>query len=173
MFVLFGVSTVAPAAGTCHEIVAALASQTTVPVRKVLIEGIRSDPLPTPAELIRTVAEEVIRHSGPTGVVRLAPHAWALALTNEDVGEFVRTTMRGLREAWREYAERMVAHGWLPPETDTDAVAKTLLSLLPGFILQHLALGDVAADTIARGVDALIPIRVTAVADQEGELRAL
>lgn len=160
------------------EIVAALASQTIVPVRTVLVEGMRSDPLPTPAELIRTVAVEVIRHSGPDGLVRLAPQAWALALTNDEVGEFVRTTMRGLREAWRAYAERMVAHGWLPPDTDTDAVAMTLLSLLPGFILQHLILGDVAADTIARGVDALIPIRVTTVADQQvadpqAELRAL
>ncbi|WP_040795137.1 TetR/AcrR family transcriptional regulator [Nocardia higoensis] len=143
-----------------NEIVAALASRTTVPVRAVLTERVRADPLPTPAELIRAVAEEVIRHSGPDGVVRLAPQAWALAMINEEVGDFVRTTMRGLRETWGEYAERMVANGWLPPDTDTDAVAKTFLSLLPGFILQHLALGDIAADTIARGVDALIPVRV-------------
>src|SRR5690606_6028432 len=80
-----------------NEIVAALASQTVVPVRAVLTAGVRADPLPTPAELIRTVAEEVIRHSGPEGVVRLAPQAWALAMVNDDVGDFVRTTMRGLR----------------------------------------------------------------------------
>lgn len=145
------------------EIVAALASQTTVPVRAVLAERVRDEPLPTPAELIATVAEEVIRHSGPEGVVRLAPQAWALAMVNDDVGDFVRATMGGLRQTLGEYAGRMVAEGWLPPETDIDAVAKTVLSLFPGFILQHLILGDITPETIARGIETLVPIRVPAV----------
>ncbi|WP_067864263.1 TetR/AcrR family transcriptional regulator [Nocardia shimofusensis] len=150
-----------------NEIVAALASQTIVPVRAVLVESARADPLPTPAELIRIVAEEVIRHSGPDGVVRLAPQAWALAMINDDIGDFVHTNMHSIREVWREYADRMVAHDWLPPDTDTDAVAKTFLSLLPGFILQHLILGDVEPEAIGRGIDALMPLRARATADRE------
>ncbi|WP_280501117.1 TetR/AcrR family transcriptional regulator [Nocardia farcinica] len=147
------------------EIIAALASQTTVPIRAVLAERVRDEPLPTPAELIATVAEEVIRHGGPDGMVRLAPQAWALALVNAEVGGFVRATLLGLRATLGEYVGRMVAEGWLPPDTDTDAVAKALLSFMPGFILQYLMLGDIEAGAIGRGVEALIPIRVPADRD--------
>ncbi|WP_327113930.1 TetR/AcrR family transcriptional regulator [Nocardia sp. NBC_01730] len=143
------------------ELITALATQTTVHLRVVMDEAIRHDPLPTPAELITTIAEEVVRQSGPDGPVRLAPQAWALALVHPEAGEMVRTTMLAMRALWVTYAERMCAQGWLPDDADTDAVAKAIIGLLPGFILQHLILGDTAPETLARGVRTLLPFGET------------
>ncbi|MCP2292741.1 TetR/AcrR family transcriptional regulator [Nocardia amikacinitolerans] len=141
-----------------NEIIAALATQTTVDLRAAIAEAVRTDPLPTPAQLVRGIAEEVVRRSGPDGPVRLAPQAWALALVHDGAAEPVRETMHAMRDLWRDYAVRMREQGWLPQDADTDAVAKAIIGFLPGFILQHLILEDLDPDTLARGVDLLIPV---------------
>ncbi|BAD56300.1 TetR/AcrR family transcriptional regulator [Nocardia farcinica] len=141
-----------------NDLVAALAGQTSVQLRSVIAATVRADPLPPPAELVHTIALEVMRRTGPDGLARLAPQAWALALVNEDAAVAVRAAMGGIRELWFEYAERMHRAGWLAPGTDLDAVAKTLFAMLPGFVLEHLILGDVDAGTLARGVEALMPM---------------
>ncbi|MEU7769253.1 TetR/AcrR family transcriptional regulator [Nocardia sp. NPDC049190] len=139
------------------ELITALAAQTTVRLRTVMSEAIHRDQLPTPADLITTIAEEVVRHSGPDGPVRLAPQAWALALVRPEAGAVVRETVSAMRALWVTYAERMRALGWLPEDADTDAVAKAIIGLLPGFILQHLLLGDTTPEMLARGVRTLLP----------------
>ncbi|MBF6263402.1 TetR/AcrR family transcriptional regulator [Nocardia farcinica] len=141
-----------------NDLVAALAGQTSVQLRAVITAAVRAERLPTPAELVHTVALEVMRRSGPDGMVRLAPQAWALALVNEEAAVAVRGAMGGIRDLWFEYAARMRDAGLLTPDADVDAVAKTLITVLPGFILEHLILGDVDADTLARGVEALMPM---------------
>lgn len=80
----------------------------------------------------------------------------------------VRTTMLAMRALWVTYAERMCAQGWLPDDADTDAVAKAIIGLLPGFILQHLILGDTAPETLARGVRTLLPFGETPIRAKVG-----
>ncbi|MER7450768.1 TetR/AcrR family transcriptional regulator [Nocardia beijingensis] len=139
------------------ELITALATETTVALRIAIDEAIHRDPLPTPAELITVIAEEVVRRSGPDGPVRLAPQAWALALVHPGAAVMVRETMLAMRALWVTYAERMRDKGWLPEDADVDAVAKAIIGLLPGFILQHLILGDLDPQTLARGVRTLLP----------------
>ncbi|MGY1979506.1 TetR/AcrR family transcriptional regulator [Nocardia gipuzkoensis] len=139
------------------ELVTALATETTVSLRIAMDQAIGREPLPTPAELITMIAEEVVRRSGPDGPVRLAPQAWALALVHPGAAVMVRETMLAMRALWVTYAERMRDKGWLPEDADVDAVAKAIIGLLPGFILQHLILGDLDPQTLARGVRTLLP----------------
>ncbi|WP_433725988.1 TetR/AcrR family transcriptional regulator [Nocardia sp. CA-129566] len=139
------------------DITAALATEATVEVRAALVRAIRSDPLPTPAQVLRVIAEHVVAHSGPDGRIRLAPQAWALALVRPEAAEYVKTAVLGMRESWYEYTERMVEVGWLPPDTDIHAVATAIIGLVPGFMLQHLIIGDVDPETLARGVATLMP----------------
>ncbi|MEV6253675.1 TetR/AcrR family transcriptional regulator [Nocardia sp. NPDC051911] len=139
------------------ELITALATEATVALRIAMDEAIRRDPLPTPAELITMIAEEVVRRSGPDGPVRLAPQAWALALVHPGAAVMVRETMLAMRALWVTYAERMRDKGWLPADADVDAVAKAIIGLLPGFILQHLILGDLDPQTLALGVRTLLP----------------
>ncbi|MBH0777256.1 TetR/AcrR family transcriptional regulator [Nocardia bovistercoris] len=139
------------------DIVAALATQTMVGLRATMLEAIRADTLPTPAELIGPIAEYIVERSGPEGPVRLAPQAWSLALVRPEATGYVRDAILALREVWHEYSERMRAVGWLPENADTEAVASALIGLLPGFILQHLIIGDPTPETLARGVRTLLP----------------
>ncbi|MEV6769963.1 TetR/AcrR family transcriptional regulator [Nocardia sp. NPDC051030] len=146
-------------------LIAALTTEATVDLHAAMSEAVYSDPLPTPPELMHTVAEAVVRLSTPGGAVRLIPQAWSLALTDPNIADYVRTNMAGVRKLWFDYTRRMVDIGWLPPDADTDAVAKTLLGLLPGFILQYLIMGDVDPETLTHGVEQLFPtFRHTAVA---------
>ncbi|WP_280268455.1 TetR/AcrR family transcriptional regulator [Nocardia wallacei] len=139
------------------ELIAALAADSTALLRGVMEGVIHADPLPEPAEVVRALTAEISRLSAAGGRVRLAPHAWALALTDATVHGYVSTAMGMLRERWREYAERMVEAGWLPADADTRAVAQVLLGVLPGFVLQHLILDDITSESIARGVELLLP----------------
>ncbi|MBL1074588.1 TetR/AcrR family transcriptional regulator [Nocardia sp. 2] len=138
------------------DIIAALTTEATTELRAILYEAVYSDPLPTPPDLIRTVAEAIVRLAAPGGPVRLIPQAWSMALTDPNIADYVRTSMGGIRRLWHDYTKRMVEHGWLPADTDTDAVGKAFVGLMPGFMLQHLILGDTDPDTYARGVEQLL-----------------
>ena len=139
------------------ELVIALASTAAGDIRAEMTAVIHGDPLPTPAELLGRMTDWISAQSGPEGRIRLAPQAWSLALIDEAAAIPVRQTMAGIREMWREYAERMRTAGWLPPDADLDAVAAALFGLLPGFVLQHLLLGDMVRDQYLRGVETLFP----------------
>ncbi|WP_433622982.1 TetR/AcrR family transcriptional regulator [Nocardia sp. CA-120079] len=146
-----------------NDIIAALATDTTVELRATMTRAIRSDPLPTPAQLVRVIAEYIVDHSGPTGPVRLAPQAWALALVHAEAAEYVKGAVVAMRDRWTEYVERMVEVDWLPPDTDIHAVTTAIVGLVPGFMLQHLIVGDPDPDTLARGVAMLLPYGKPAV----------
>lgn len=139
------------------DIIAALATETTVELRARMTEAIRTDPPPTPAQFVSLIAEYIVSQSGPEGRVRLAPQAWALALVRPDASDYVKAAVLAMRDLWHEYAERMRDVGWLPADADTHAVATVLIGLLPGFMLQHLIIGDLEPETLARGVAILLP----------------
>ncbi|WP_433598993.1 TetR/AcrR family transcriptional regulator [Nocardia sp. CA-135953] len=140
-----------------NDIIAALATDTMVELRATMTRAIRSDPLPTPAQFVQLIAEYIVAHSGPAGPVRLAPQAWALALVHEEAAVYIKDAVRAMRDRWFEYVERMVQVGWLPPDADVRAVAMALIGLVPGFMLQHLIVSDVDPETLARGVQTLLP----------------
>jgi len=140
------------------ELVAALAASATGNVRELLAEVIHRDPIPTPAEVMTEVGGWVTSQSGAEGRLRLAPQAWSLALTNPKIAASVEEILTGIRGRWREYAERMREAQWLDRDADLDAVAAVLFAIVPGFILQHLLVGDVDTDDMARGLQALLPV---------------
>ena len=139
------------------ELVLALAASAGGNIQARMQEAIDRDPLPTPAELVSHMTEWIAAQAGPEGQLRLAPQAWSLALIDDEVAAPVRETLAGVRGRWRDYAERMLAAGWLPADADLDAVAGALFGLLPGFVLQQLVIGNVDRDQFSRGVDTLLP----------------
>ncbi|MFF2087011.1 TetR/AcrR family transcriptional regulator [Nocardia sp. NPDC058176] len=140
------------------EIIGALLGRTMLPLRNRLAEIIRADPPPVPAEVIRGMTTEVLARSGPNGLLRLAPQAWALATVQPEAAAPVLEAAAGVRALWREYVLRIRDLGWIPADADADALAKMLLGLMPGFILQHLLLGDVTPDDFARGIELMLPV---------------
>ncbi|MFD5177300.1 TetR/AcrR family transcriptional regulator [Nocardia sp. NPDC058379] len=141
-----------------NDIIFALIVDTMTPLRGRMAEIIRSETPPTPAEVVRMVTAEVIERGGPDGPLRLAPQAWALAMVQPEASVPVRHAIASMRDLWREYAVRMRDLGWIAPDADVDALAKAIIGVLPGFMLQHLLLGDADPDTFARGIDVLMTI---------------
>ncbi|WP_372506337.1 TetR family transcriptional regulator C-terminal domain-containing protein [Actinomadura madurae] len=72
-----------------------------------------------------------------------------------EIATYVAENVAGLRRTWTAYIRRMVEAGLLPADTDIEAAAKTLFSLMPGFLVQRLVLKDFSPEELGRGVRAL------------------
>lgn len=86
---------------------------------------------------------------------RVALHAWSEAARDDDVREIVSGNIARVHRAWLALLERAEADGTVPAG-DHDAMARALLSLLPGFVLQGLLLGEIDAATYVAGCEALL-----------------
>ncbi|MGI5168380.1 TetR/AcrR family transcriptional regulator [Spirillospora sp. CA-253888] len=139
-----------------NEIIEAITVTVIGGLQHFFAEVTSADPVPPLDEVAARVTERVVVLAGETGPVRLAPQAWALALHDPELGRYVRENMSVLRDIWIAYAQRLLEAGHLPPGTDTAAVGRTLFGLLPGFLLQHLLLGDITPDDLRAGTRALL-----------------
>ncbi|GGK62441.1 TetR/AcrR family transcriptional regulator [Nocardia camponoti] len=140
-----------------NAIIAELVRRTMLPLRAKLATIITEDPLPSPGEVVAMVTREIVKLSANDGPLCLAPQAWALAMVQPDANIPVREGITAMREVWRDYGVRLRDAGRLPADADVDAFAKTILGVLPGFILQHLIVGDIEPDDFARGIAVLFP----------------
>lgn len=74
----------------------------------------------------------------------------------DDTEALVRSRIGPIRARWRAVVVRLIDAGRLPGDTDPDAVAAILMSLLPGYLLQARVLGPIAPETYAEGLAALL-----------------
>ena len=121
------------------------------------IEGaLAEEPVPGLDEIAARLAAAAQELSGDDGPARVAPPAWAAALHNPALATTVRGILDPLRAGWVKAAQRMRDDRRLPPGADADAAGAVLFALLPGFLLQHLILGDTDAATLQRGLRQLL-----------------
>lgn len=139
-----------------NDIIVAIMGETGIRLRGFMDEVLREEPLPPLDDVVHRFAEVIVSWSGETGAARLAPQAWALATYDPQFAGRVRETMIGMRSLWILYAERLRDAGRLPPDADVDAVGKLLVGMLPGFIVQRAIIGDTDAETMRRGLRALM-----------------
>lgn len=126
-------------------------------LRKVLFSLVETDPLPDPGELCLSMCRRIVELSEANGPARLAIQAWAIAAHDGRIGEKVRQTMLATRDHWTTYIGRLVEAGRLPADVDAEATGRVTFGFFPGFILQHLLLGDVTPEQFAAGVRGLFP----------------
>jgi AcrR family transcriptional regulator len=122
-----------------------------------VLQAVASGPGPvTPAAALRAMLLEVERIATESGgdFPRVAVHAWSEAARDTEVREIVRTNIGLVHAAWLEVLERAAADGTLP-DGDRDAMARALIGLVPGFVLQGPLLGDVDAASYLAGYEAL------------------
>lgn len=113
--------------------------------------------VPSPAEVAELVARaietEAERH--PVDITRVAVAAWAEAVRDERVHARVSAKIGGLRERCADIIRVQQQAGLVDPDADPHQVAKAFFALFPGFILQRLILGDVAAADLGAGLAGL------------------
>ncbi|WP_131737555.1 TetR/AcrR family transcriptional regulator [Actinomadura roseirufa] len=138
-----------------NEIIEAVTSTAIGDLHTFFADLAARDPLPSLDEMVLQLARRVVALSGEDGPMRLAPQTWGLAMHDPELRRYVADNLRSLRDTWRSYMRRLIAAGLLPPDADIDAAGKTLLGLMPGFVLQRLLLGDVTPEELQRGIRAL------------------
>ena len=114
------------------------------------------DPLLPLDEVIDRLATQIVALSAEDGPLRLAPEAWALALHDSEIAEYVAANVAHLRETWMGYMRRQLDAGHLPPDADVVAAGKTLFAIMPGFILQRLLVKDISPEDLRRGMKTFI-----------------
>ncbi len=86
---------------------------------------------------------------------KVVMHAWSEAARNQEILDIVGANVDQVQAAWVEVLERADADGNLRVPGDRAAMARVLIGLMPGFVLQGLLLGKVDATTYADGFESL------------------
>jgi AcrR family transcriptional regulator len=107
-------------------------------------EAILAQGVDDPVDAVSAALEIVDRVAqGETDVTRVAVQAWGEALRNPDILDIAQSAYATMRGYLAEVARRAQEHGRLPSEADPDEVAKTMQSLVMGYVIQRLIMGDV------------------------------
>jgi AcrR family transcriptional regulator len=136
----------------------AVAEATVRGVVEELSEVAEHEPALPPAEAMeRVVALLEPRVAGPDSVARVAIQAWAEALRDPSLAEFVADIYRGVREQFVTIARRAQQAGKLAPDADPVAVGSALFALVPGYLLQRTLTGHPDQAVFAAGLRTLLP----------------
>ena len=140
------------------ELVRAVVTEALQGVLEVMDELCRAEPPPALADAVEQIITSVLAQTtrGNEDLAAMPVQAWTEALRNPDIHALVTGPYRKLRDGFAELVRRHQAAGTLPPDIDPDAVARPLLSLLPGYILQHVLLGPDDPKTYAKAAHAIL-----------------
>lgn len=127
------------------EISAAIAERAVQNVRATFVpflEAAEPAALSTVVETVLVQVSELTARSDPD-FTRLALQAWGESMHDEVVRGIVADRYREVRRDLAEIIRRAQTVGYVDPDADPAAIAQVIYSLFPGFIVQHLVLGDV------------------------------
>ena len=106
---------------------------------QILDEGV-DDPVEAIAAGLGIV-EAVTARQG-VDITKVAVQAWGEALRNPGILEVAQGAYTQMRSYLAADAHRAKEHGRLGPDADPDELAKMMLSLLMGYVIQRLIMGD-------------------------------
>jgi TetR/AcrR family transcriptional regulator, transcriptional repressor of aconitase len=136
------------------EIVAAIATQAIGQVLEAVSTAAAADPPPPIEDVIAGAAEALLRLDEEHGNARLALQVWGEATRSPVIAEAFTEAYREIRE---QYAALLRAYeDDESPDGASDAGAKALTAILPGYILQHVLLGDITPEDIREGLRAVL-----------------
>jgi AcrR family transcriptional regulator len=126
---------------------------------RILDEGL-DDPVEAVSAALGIV--DAVREREGVDVTKVAVQAWGEALRNPDILEVAQGAYARMRGYLAAVARRAQEHGRLGPDVDPDEVAKTMLSLVMGYLIQRLIMGDVDRATYTAALEALTSMRTPA-----------
>ena len=120
-----------------------------------LLRGIATGPAPvTPAGALRAMVARgrAARRESDGAFPKVVMHAWSEAARDPEVLRIVGENVDQVHAAWVEVLRRASADGNLRgPGSDSD-MARVLIGLMPGFVLQGLLLGKVDGQAVLRRI---------------------
>lgn len=144
-----------------EEIIGAVAETALITADEVFDRLLADGATPSPAEAVTGMVQGVIGRvvdDPATGhdLSRIAVQVWAEALRNPELSQRVKIAYLRLRGHFAEVARRWQAAGNLPADAVPEHVGGAMLSLVQGFVLQHLLLEATTAPDYLAGTHALL-----------------
>lgn len=117
------------------DMIVAISLEAMALVETVVREGLDSGrPL---GPLIADLPAALLRQSRADDRMRLAVQAWGEALRNPALAEAMQHGLAGVRQALTDRVRSAQHAGSVPPEADAAEIARVLLAVVQGFILQR------------------------------------
>lgn len=126
-------------------------------IRTLLQPTFQRNPVPPPPALLSEITAVITGFTARDGfdLKRIALLGWSEAQRNEQL----RETMKMFYIAFRNQLAKAVSDwqraGLIAGNADAEDMAKTLLSLILGFVVQSAIVGDVDSASIGAGLDGL------------------
>lgn len=139
------------------ELILAAVTSSLGALRALLEPLLKAEPLPPPIKLTERIMSTIDDFSKRAGydLKRLALLGWSEAQRNENL----RVTMRGFYAAFRDLlaaaAARWKQAGLLQEGSSPENVAKALLAVILGFVVEAAIVGDASPEDIAAGLGGL------------------
>jgi AcrR family transcriptional regulator len=142
------------------EIVTAIASNSLREIVGALEPG--DDGAVPPVEEVVARVAAAIEHLGETqDTPKLAIQIWGEAVRSPKVFESFREALEGIRSAMARQVQRYQDQGQMTRDVPAAEVARVLVAIAAGFMVQYGLMGDVDARMFRDGVRALATMRRT------------
>ncbi len=139
-----------------NDIIGAIAGDVVAEIVRLLEPIMAAEPLPTWEEAIeRGLVSASQVAFGDEGFGRLAPQVWAEAMRDEALRDVLGERYRRIHELIAGLVAAEQRAGRIAADRDPVDVAKVLLSVVVGYMLQRLLLGDIEPVVYARALSAL------------------
>jgi AcrR family transcriptional regulator len=138
-------------------ILTAIASQMNA-LRDLVLPSLQSGEPAGPTEFIHEITESIARFNSRMSIDfnSIILMCWSEAQTSARVKSLIRDFQKGYRKSLSRLAAQWQKRGFIDPKADPDDVAKAMLSLFLGFIVQSALIGEVKPRSLARGISGLI-----------------
>ena len=139
------------------EVILAIAEDNMREVLAMINQVATADPARSVGEVVADALVLVQAKHEADGVGGTAVLVWSEALRNPELAARLRALLAGMHDGFTRLAADRQRAGDLPGEVPADAVARTLVAVMAGSILQLTILGPDAVSDIADTVRALWP----------------
>ena len=144
------------------EIIAAIAAEVVDEVAGALDGAFDPDDPPPLDEVLGAAFLAIRRVDAELGVARLALQVWGEAVRSPALAEILRAVIARVQGSLARLVAVYQDRGLMAADAPPDQVARVLIGLLPGFVVQHALLGDVDPGDFRSGLRTLLTTRLDA-----------
>ncbi|MDC2950777.1 MULTISPECIES: TetR/AcrR family transcriptional regulator [Streptomyces] len=145
-----------------EELISAIVAEVIDEIRDAFQQAAAQRPLPSPEILIGRVIRLVLGKEPTLGVSdgslypRLMVQVWAETLRNPELRDVLHDGFAQVRRPWIEIVEAYQDAGMMRADVPALSVARTLIALAQGFVVQYALFGDVPVQVVELGLKALM-----------------
>ncbi len=142
-----------------EDIVLAIAGEALAQVRAAFHEQLEADDPPPLDLVVGRVLARLDDLARTQQMDRVVVQAWGEAVRSPVLAARCAETIGAVRAELAEVVAAHQARGRIPSDVPADHVARVLMSLVPGFLVQRAILGDVDPAALQGGLAALLAAR--------------